>query len=305
MSDSTARPGRPKKVEYPYQFSADVIRGTYRYAKFCHPVNPLTIASSLTALPTASAAQQAGFFVDGGAGCYIEYYQNTAQTLGPVYTAGKGIEITGDQVDNETVEYVPGGNSADSPFAFTVGTTPDFFFNSRFELTDASGLDQFGIGFRKQEAYTAATSFLSTGDALYTDFFLMGFAGTKADPNPIRVSYDLANSGSSTVAALNFTWADTKIHKLGLRCVGGKILCYINDVRAGDPVAFDGVGTAITSQATVSGPSFTFAAATVVIPFIFARQDADVGPIYWKDFEIGLLRDIGKDKNAEGRAETL
>jgi hypothetical protein len=302
MSDSTARSAQPRKLIYPYQFSADASKTkAYRYAKPCHPVTPLTIASSLAALPTAAQGQVGGFFLDGG--MYMEYFQTTAQTLGPVYTAGKGLELTGDQVNNETVEYVPGGATADNPFARVVGTSPNWFFNATFEITDASGLDQFGIGYRSNEAFGVPTSFLTTGDGIYTDFFLLGFAGTAADPNPVRCSYDLNNSGSSTVAALSFTWADTKIHKLGIRVIGGRVYCFINDVLCGDVVSKDALGASITAQTTVSGPNFSFDSGDTLLPFIFARQDADIGPVYLKDIELGLLRDIGKDKNAEGRGE--
>jgi hypothetical protein len=87
--------------------------------------------------------------------CPIDVYQTTAQTLAPTFTAGKGLEISLDQVDNESVEYVFGGNDALNPFRYVAGDVTDedngrdgVIFEATFEITDASGLDQFLIGWR-------------------------------------------------------------------------------------------------------------------------------------------------------------
>lgn len=302
MSDNAARSSRPRQLSYPYMRSVDINKGRYyREVLKGQSLNFAVSAAGVPAFPTASATQRDTVFTPGG--LLLDMYQTTAQTIHPVWDDSNGLEISLDQVDNETVEYVPGGNSAFNPFAFVVGTDPNFFFRCKFKLDDASFSDQFGIGFRKQEAFATPTSFLSTGDGIYVDFFLLGFAGTKADPNPIRTSSDVGNGGSSTVSALNFTWADAKTHQLEIRVIGGKAFCFINGVLAGDAIALDGDGGAITSQQTVTGPSYTFTSGLTLVPFIFCRQDADVGHVYLREIEIGLLRDIGKDKNSENRGE--
>lgn len=302
MSDNAARSSRPKQLIYPYQQSADLKRGRYVFERMNGQPFVFITSSTIPAFPTASQGETD--YILTPQGNYFEQYQTTAQTLMPAWDGTNlGLEIAGDQVDNEAVELVPGGNSSASPFAFVAGTDPDFFFRAKFKITDASGMDQFGIGFRKQEAFAVPTSFLSTGDGVYTDFFLLGFAGTKADPNPVRTSSDLNNSGSATVSALNFTWADTLVHELQLRVIGRRVFCYINGVLAGDVVSYDGDGAAISAQTTVSGPSFTFDDGDTLVPFIFLRQDADVTPVQLREYEIGLLRDIGKSKNQENRGE--
>lgn len=298
------RSNRPLRYTQQYQINPNYTRGKYFYEKF-GAANPslLTVASSITALPTASAGQVDQMHTPGG--YYAEVYQTTAQTLQPIGNA-KGLVLDGDQVDNESIEIVPGANAATSPYAFTVGTDSDFFFRATINIVDASGSDQLLIGFRKAEAFAVPTSFLTTGDAGYTDFYGIGFAATKANPNPVNVAYDIGDTGSTTVQAAGFTWADNKVHTLEVRVIGGKAHSFINGNRLGNLVSVDGsggiygAGAAITAQQTVTGPSVTFTAATVVVPFIFVRHDADVlSGCYLQEWEGGHLVDVGLDPNQE------
>lgn len=240
--------------------------------------------------------------------CPIDVYQTTEQTAAPTFTAGKGLEIGLDAADNESVEYVFGGNDALNPLQYKNASTrasdgrEGVIFEAVIELTDASGLDQFLVGWRKQEAFAVPTSFLSTGDAGYTDFFGIGFAGTKANPNPVRVAWDVDNSGSTTVNAAGFTWADTLVHKIGCAIVGGKPYFFINDRPLGAPVNRDALGNAITSQSTTEITSARPAldSGDVMVPFIFCRQDADVGPVYLRSFQIARLHQVGR--GAQGQS---
>lgn len=254
--------------------------------------NPLVLGVAGAALATANAGDID--YLHDAAGNYWSFVQHTAQTLFPrdLIAADLGMEIALDQVDNETVEYTLGGNSARNPFGWTVGTD-DFYFECGFNITDASGSDQFGVLIRKQEAYTAPTSFLTTGDGIYTDFVLFGFAATKADPNPVNISYDLNNSGSATVQAANFTWADGKTHRLGIAVVKRKCYFFINGVGLGGRVTVDGEGGDITDQSTVVGPSITLDSGDFFIPGIFCRQDTDLTPIYLRSYKAGTLADLG------------
>lgn len=288
---------RPFEYVQGYQINPNIIRGKYVYEKINGSPLILNMSGALAALPTAAQGQIDTLITRGGVGW--DMFQTTAQTLGPAYTSGSGLEIALDQVDNEAVEYVPGGNNTFNPYGMTVATDTDFFFRAKFTLADASGLDQFGIGWRKQEAFAVPTSFLTTGDGIYTDFALFGFAGTTADPNPVRISTDLNNSGSATVTSPGFTWADGLTHQLEVRVVGRKALFLINGVLLGNPVAKDGNGASITSQTTTTGPVFSFDTGDFLVPFIFCRQDADVGTVFLVDYEIGHLVDVGLDPNQE------
>lgn len=278
----------------PYKTSDGIRKHRYFYERF-NEAQPhiLRSASSIMALPTASQGQTD--YIITPRGNYMEYFQTTAQTLQPVGNA-KGLVLDGDQVDDESAEYVPGGLSDSSPFAFLTGTDDDFAIRATLEITDASGSDQLLIGFRKNEAFQVPTSFLTTGDGIYTDFVGIGFCATKADPNPVGVAYDQNNGGSTTVQAVSFTWADTKIHKLEIRIIGRKARYFINGVELGGSISKDALGVAITAQATRGGPAVTLDSGDYMVPFIFVRQDADLlNAVYLRELEIGFLKDMEAD----------
>jgi len=291
---------RPLRFTQQYEINPNFTRSRYLFEKFSGStpwLNPG--ATGVTALPTAAQGQ-----VDcaiSPMGYYYELFQTTAQTILPFPHATKGLEISGDEVDNESLEIVPGGNRTNSPYAMTVGTDSDFFMRVQLEVTDASGSDQLVVGWRKVQTYAVPVGFLAATDPTYTDFAAIGFAGTKADPNPLRTITDLADQGAApTVNAVNFTWADGKIHQLEVRVIGGKALYLINGIRLGNPVAVDALGAAITSQSTLTSAPYTFAAATVVVPFIFLRHDTDVAEdTFMRQLEIGHTVDIGLDKTQE------
>lgn len=275
-----------------YRLTDYLRKKRYFYERFS-TAQPIILrnTSSLMALPTAAQGQTGYIYTPRGN--YIEYFQSTAQTLQPVGNAS-GLVLDGDQVDNESAEFVPGGIDANSALAFTTGTD-NFFIRATLEITDASGSDQLIVGFRKAEAFQVPTSFLAAGDALYTDFVGMGFAATKANPNTVAVATDLANAGSTVVTQTGFTWADTLKHTLEVRIIGRTAKFFINGIELGRSVAFDAVGGAITAQPTKSA-AYTAAAATTFIPFIFVRQDADLlDAVFLRELEIGTLAEIDQD----------
>lgn len=259
-----------------------------------------TMSGGFTTVAIAAPGLGATAMMLTPGGAIWEIYGTTAQTLPPILTAGSGLEISLDQVNNEAVEYVPFQNTAYNPFAYTVGTTQPMLFRAAFSIADASGSDQFILGWRKQEAYAVPASFLTTGDPTYTDVFGIGFAATAANPNPVSVVYDKNNSGSCTVSDTGFTWADGKTHVLECRLYGTKVRYFINGVPLGSTVGKDGVGGDITDQNTKAVTSHTLDSTDVMIPFIFIRQDADVtGNVFLKAVQLGPLSEFGLDPNNE------
>lgn len=293
-------PGRDLQIESvpPNKRSLYWKRGRYLYHKGFHEQPAIFNETDGSTAPTANATD-----IDSVAArdYYLALYQTTAQTLFPLVHATKGLSIALDQVDNEACEYVPGGNRTTNPLAMTVGTDPAFFIKAKFEITDADGMDQFLVGWRKQEAFAVPTSILTTGDGIYTDFCGIGFSKVVADPNPVSVASDLNNSGSTTVSQVSFTWADTLVHTLEMRVMGNrKPKFLINGVQLGDKVSLDGDGGSITAQTTIEPHAFTFDAAEVLIPFIFIRQDANLSPVYLQELEIGHLESIEADPSRRG-----
>jgi hypothetical protein len=253
-------------------------------------VTPVTVPT----LPTAVQDNVNIFNLPGAFGNgYVEMYQTTAQAIMPAPHASKGLEIGLDQVNNEAVEYVFGGNRASNPMSYLAGTDPGVFLRATFEIEDASGLDQFGIIWRKQEDFIVPTSFLSGGDGIYTDFVMLGFCATAANPNPVGWAYDLANSGSTTVFAPGFTVADSSIITFEIQIKARVARGFINGVPLGGRVAKNGIGTAITAQNTKTPPKLTMTNALRYIPGIFLRQDADISLVYLRNVTCGQLLEDG------------
>lgn len=276
-----------------------------------------TQTSAATALVTSGApsfAQGATIMMQTPVGAIWDVFGTTAQTLLPTLTAGTGLEIGLDQVNNEAVEYVPFQNSAYNPFAYTVGTTQPMLFRAAFKFADVSGSDQFLLGWRKQEAFGVPTSFLTTGDGTYTDFFGVGFAATAANPNIVYTAWDVENTGSTTTKSTLFGWADGETHVLEVRLYGAKVKVLINGCPLdGTPIKIDGIGASMTAESTSGqGPAgFNaqdqdadtikgFNTGDVLIPFIFSRFDAtSPGAIHLRAVQLGPLSEFGLDPNNE------
>jgi hypothetical protein len=301
---------RPLRYVQNYQINPNVSQlGKYYYQSFMDGAPPLMYSTAAGGFGTLLAAGAGA--LGAGATTKLAFpgtadplmwdaFGTTAQTLVVTPTAGSGLEISADEVDNESIEFVPGMNVANSRLAFNTTTSSPFFVRAKFKLTDASGSDQFGVGFRKQETFATPTSFLAAGDPIYTDIVLFGFAGTKAAANPVRVSTDINNGGSATVTDTNFTWADGKAHSLEIRVYGRSCRFFINGVRLGDIVSLDGDGAAITAQSTFSAASYTFQAGLTLVPYIFVRHDTDVlEDAFLQEFECGSLVDVGRDPDNE------
>lgn len=261
------------------------------------PLNFTVASGGIPAFASAGAAQIDSFAVPGG---FMEFSQATAQTLLPRRVAAseaKGWELGLDQVDNETVEYVPGGNSLGNPFAATIGTTNPFFIRALVEVTNADGMDQFVFGFRKQEAYQPTAAFLAATDPIYTDFAAMGFAGIVVSANPVRIITDLNDSGVPVVSLAGFNWVDGLVHSLEIRVSGRRALYFINGIKLGSRVVKDGLGNTIAGQDTRTPPAFNFDLADVVVPFIFSRQDALLSTWFLRRLQVGPLFEEGLDDN--------
>jgi hypothetical protein len=220
----------------------------------------------------------------------------------PLAHATKGLELQPNAINNDTVEYVIGGNKTTNPYAHVVGTTPPSFFSVTLEQTDADGCDQLVVGWRIVQAFNAAGNGFITGvDPGYTDFAAMGFAGAIANPNPMRVITDLNDTGTPTISLAGFTWADTLVHKLEVRVVGRKALFLLNGALLGASIRKDALGNSITAQQTTTPPTYSFDTGDTLVPFIYIRNDTNIGEgIYLAELEVGRLTDIGLDNNNRG-----
>jgi hypothetical protein len=298
MADNAVNPG---SYVWPYQLAPDYVNGKYYFENFKDGHKPFLYTVSATGIPavatTAAGADVVHEMMTHRG--YWQVYNTTDQAVLPFATAGSGLDISGDLVENESLELVPGGNFASSRLAFVVGTDANFFMRAKYKITDVSGLDQAVFaGFRKQETFAAPTSLLTTGDAGYVDFFGIGLS--EEDGVDLKTMSDVDDSGSTTVTDTGFDLTDSEVFEVAVWVKGGVPKCFINGIALGNPVAKDGDGTAITSQSTVTTASYTFTSGLTLIPWVFVRHDDEIGnAVCLQEIEIGHLRDIGADKDAE------
>jgi len=291
--------GRPYKQIYANELSEHIRPGNQRYVKEnLSGANPLCFncATGISALVTAGAAQ-VDRMVTMPRGIGWEIYQATAQALMPLGVAGGGLEIAGDQVENEEVEYVLGGNDTGNPYGNLIDTDPSWFFRAKLKVTTVAGSDQIALGFRKQQAYTAVPIF--SVDGLYTDFAMFVLISGN-----LYVCTDLNNSGTAVATDTGFNWANGETHYPEIRMSGGLCSYLLNGVPLGQTVYRDGEGATITGQATVKPPAFTFDTGDFVVPMIEARMDAaPTTTIQLLEYECGPLSERGLNPNVTSRAK--
>ncbi len=300
MADRASRGTRPLQRLYPYNFHDNVNKHKYYYESFKDGHKPFLYTVSATGIPavatTAAGADVVHEMMTPHG--YWHVYNTTDQAVLPFCTAATGLDVSGDLVENESLELVPGGNFAQSDLKFVVNTDSNFFMKVKWKITDVSGADQtIFAGFRKQETFAVPTSLLTTGDGIYTDFFGVGFS--EEDGVDLKTMSDLNNGGSTTVTDTGFDTTDSEVFTVEVRVYGRSPRVYINGVQIGNPVAYDGDGTAITSQATVATASYSFDVGDTLIPWIFIRHDDEImNAACIQEIEIGHLVDVGKDPNA-------
>lgn len=306
MVDFDARTGQPHGRTFANDISEGMRKGKYmlieRPSTFPIVLQNGTSAApvSVPTLPSGVADAVATITFGQALGHQsLEEHSVTAQALSPLLHATKGLEIALDQVDNETVEYVPGGNKASNPLLYLAGTDPGVFIKATFEITAANGMDQFGVGFRKQEAYQTPTSWLNGGAPVYTDAVLFGFAGIVASPNQVRSSTTIG-SVVAVASATNFFWTAGQIHTLEVRVSKRVVSYFINGSRMGEKISKDGLGAAITGQSTTPPPTYTFTTGLSLIPFIFLRQDAATTTVFLRRLEVGQLLEVGLQPEGRG-----
>lgn len=272
-----------------------------RYGLWVPSVQPATfnITSSIVAFPTGAATQIDAF---RGGSLDWELSQLTAQTLMPVIHATKGLEISLDQPNDETVEYVPGGNRITNPAGFKtnsalgLGGDIGWFYRYRVEITAANGMDQLAFGLRDVEAYRAVASVVSLlngGNIGYASGFAMGIASAAASPANISTIGITASISAVTAAA--FTAASTVVHDYEVRVWQNQAYGFINGVQLGGVVRFDALGNAITVQATQGRAGFALTASTNYVPWILTRQDAVTTTVFISQFEWGPLFEVNRD----------
>jgi hypothetical protein len=218
--------------------------------------------------PTGTTGDTNIALFPGTCGFSAQYHVKGTQTLlAPLLdTAGKGLDISQDQTDNDGVEYVFGTINSNSPFAWTVGTH-NGFVEIRFEIADVSGTDDCAVGVRKLEAFTAN----------FDDYDEL--AAINVISGDIKVE-TILNGATTTTTDSTQNWADGETHTLRVDLIG-RLASFSLD---GSPLS--------------SVSAFTFDSGEVVVPFAFFLQaTTSPGKVWWKHVKVGRQRAVSSTGN--------
>jgi hypothetical protein len=199
-----------------------------------------------------AAIQLDGTVADGTAGAYNMIYTGSGhaflavalgagQTITTPTMAAGGLDITGDQADNEGFDITAGYLGA-SGRPMIPGTDPAFQFCATITVTDVSDTDELFVGWRKLETVQAT-------DANYDTYAQIGIIASAATA-AIQINTEDDGGGATTTDTTD-TWADAAT----------KALCV--KVSSAGAVTYTINGAAPTATA-----AFTFDDGEPVIPTI-------------------------------------
>lgn len=204
-----------------------------------------------------STIQLDGTVRDGATGIYnIAYFSRGSaairgaalvfESLGAGQTldiamAATGLDLTGDQADNEGFE-LQGGILGASGRPLYPGTDPAFKACATITITDVSDTDDLHFGFRKPETVNA--TFTS-----YNTYYAIGIVASAATAAIQTSQQDDAGGNTNTDTTL--TWADTET----------KVLCVL--------ASSAGVASVTVNGAVATGGTFTFDDGEPIEPFFW------------------------------------
>jgi len=180
-----------------------------------------------------------------GNGLKTSFIPIVGQTIAPTMDAAS-LDIGCDQVDNDGLEMTGGGMYGSTGRAFIIGNDPAFRFCATVAVEDVSGTDDFHVGFRGQEAFTA------TFDD-YNDLASIG---------PISGNITIAtilNNGATTTTDTTDDAADAATVAYCVLVSGAGVVTY----------TINGVAPTTTA-------AFTFDDGDSVVPFIHYLQASDL-----------------------------
>ena len=182
------------------------------------------------------------------------------QTLPPAIVAD-GLDIGGDQVDNEGYELNSHCGFASGQRPFVIGQDPAFYFLAKLKVTTINGCDVLAVGFRR--AFGSNSELLVRADLNdYLDFAGIGLT-TAATPGALKIQTAL-NNGATTVTDTTNTIASATELQIKVLVSAAGVVTYQHD--AVTP------GTLAAPTATAA---FTFDDGDPVVPwFHFLNANA-------------------------------
>jgi hypothetical protein len=252
----------------PVKLSAGALLGRYAWYNGDH--QPQLSAIDGYTDPTGTTITRSKALCGGTFPLKMDYFAIGTQTLkGPLFnTAGKGLEVTGDQTVDEGYEYIFGALDARGAHTIVVGAE-NAFMRVSFEIEDVSDLDVVACGWRKNE--TIRLDILDYDEAAYFDVV----------SGDIKTS-TILNNAANVVTDTGQNWADGETHELMVKVIGRRVTYWIDGAPAPGTVEFN------------------FDADEVIVPFFRTLLD-DTGAadatslVWWKEVEVGLLSDVSQN----------
>lgn len=192
-----------------------------------------------------------------------------------------GFDISGDQADNDGLQYVvspkeastaaipPGHRASDftKHAQFTVGTSGAFFMRAVIEITDVSGTDDCLVGFRKVENFQA-----NVDD--YDEMAAFNIISGDINLETIK------NGAATTTTDTTDNFADTNIFAFEVLVSATGVVTY--------KLAQIVTNAAISLAAPTAVAAYSFDSGEIVTPFLYVLQATDVTPVILHSLEYGL-----------------
>ncbi len=242
---------------------------TWKHMNFRHlyiapTQQPLAQIKGATGAAPSGATGATNILQFFGQGALEQHIKGAGQTLIVPTIASDGLEISGDQTDDEGMELYA-GLTLRSPGVFQVGTDPAFFVRVRAVIDDVSGSDDFFIGFTKNGTRQA-----NLDD--YTDF-----AGVNLISGQWFTETALNNAATTSTSLTGSTVADLGAFEVMVT------------VSAAGAVTYQ-IGTAGSMSTPALAPAFTFDSSDILTATVFLLNAADLtDSVRLRQFESGFV----------------
>lgn len=195
-------------------------------------------------------------------GIAMEEFIIGTQTIIAPRMSANGLLASLDLTIAEGAEFNFGGARLNSRHAFTIGTSPAFFFELRFRIADMDGGNPYVFGFRKVEANNAVM-------ANYTDYATIGMnAATTATQ---IVTMTELNGGGQTITNTTDLWGgDGTTNTLTVLVSAAGVVTYL-----------------VNGLAPTASAAYTFDTPDVVVPFIHLLHSAAPSAVDLVSMRIG------------------
>jgi hypothetical protein len=147
---------------------------------------------------------------------FISVPLGAGQTITVPTMAAGGLDITGDQADNEGFDIFAGVLGA-SGRPMIPGTDPAFYFCATLTVTDVSDTDELFVGWRKPEVVQATDADFDT----YAQIGIIASAATAA----IKITTEDDGGGATTTDTTD-TWADAATKALCVNVSAAGVVTY-------------------------------------------------------------------------------